>query len=402
VDDDARREEIARRLGGEVWAKQVEFITNPFVRLLARGVGVDMQGIDEQHRAFQRDVAALLQAAIWFAPLGWYVSANNLRASDYAEAVEAWEARADADEVDRLLARAWHDMTWLRHSYNPITTLAGRHEPTQRLMRSRLRLMDKAVTHHMAGAYEASTLIVLSQVDGLTYDLTDGAHGFFYRGKDHFFEDDTTLAGMPEFLRTVRHAVNRDIDTTSDATAFHRTAIVHGRYPEFGTEVNSAKAFALMAGVVEWLTPRAAQLTERWQAEDEARWAGSMERDASGRLRDRRGFSETREGLRWLALRQSSYYRDHSRYSADLLTELADKAFRRMQRGPATTMTVSPDGQTWWASCRSDTPIMFGIGGRNGEPFNYLYVGEGAPGPLDEDGRWVSELDDDTPPDWEG
>jgi hypothetical protein len=33
---------------------------------------------------------------------------------------------------------------------------------------------------------------------------------------------------------------------------------MHGRYVAFGTETNSTKAFALLAGLLEWLKPRAA------------------------------------------------------------------------------------------------------------------------------------------------
>jgi hypothetical protein len=38
----------------------------------------------------------------------------------------------------------------------------------------------------------------------------------------------------------------------------------------FGTEVNSTKAFALLSGVIDWLKPKAAVLTEKWQTADEA------------------------------------------------------------------------------------------------------------------------------------
>ena len=116
--------------------------------------------------------------------------------------------------------------------------------------------MVKALEHHEHGDYEASALIVLSQVDGLTFDFTENAYGFFYHAQDHFFEDDRTLAGMPEFLKVVRHAVNQGDDESSLSTAFRRHPILHGRYPAFGTETNSTKAFALLAGVSTGSSPR--------------------------------------------------------------------------------------------------------------------------------------------------
>jgi hypothetical protein len=43
---------------------------------------------------------------------------------------------------------------------------------------------------------------------------------------------------------------------------------MHGRQLAYGTEVNSTKAFALLSGVIDWLKPKAALLTERWQTAD--------------------------------------------------------------------------------------------------------------------------------------
>jgi hypothetical protein len=37
----------------------------------------------------------------------------------------------------------------------------------------------------------------------------------------------------------------------------------------FGTEVNSTKAFEILAGVNDWRKPKAAVLTEKWQTADE-------------------------------------------------------------------------------------------------------------------------------------
>ena len=202
-------------------------------------------------------MAALLQAAIWFGPFGWTVSGHRLRASDYVEAVALWEETADIALVDAYLTRAWNDDVWLRGSFGPMTTLARGDDAILGLLLARQELLDKALDHHSRAEFEASTLIVLSQIDGLTFDFTNGRFGFFYGAKDHFFEDDATLAGMPEFLKTVRKAVNRDVRQTTRSSSFQRGPIVHGRHLGFGTATNSTKAFALLSGVIEWLGPRA-------------------------------------------------------------------------------------------------------------------------------------------------
>lgn len=67
-----------------------------------------------------------------------------------------------------------------------------------------------------------------------------------------------------------RH-VNQRSHGLSLSGAFQRHPIMHGAQLAFGTEVNSTKAFALLSGVIDWVKPRAAVLTEKWHAAEEAR-----------------------------------------------------------------------------------------------------------------------------------
>jgi hypothetical protein len=126
-----------------------------------------------------------------------------------------------------------------------------------------------------------------------------------------------------------------------------------------------------------------------------------MERDADGKRLDQRGFIETRDSLRWLALRETNEHRNHGRYKADLREMFPAEGIGRMQRRDRTTLMVAPDGQSWWAWCHSDTSLVFGIGGRDGDVGSYYYADDEPPGPLGEDARWVPEFDE-RPPDWEG
>lgn len=403
--NDPRLEEMARRIGGvsrSTWRQQqefVKFISAPIVRSFAKGLGIDVDELLSQQQDVRESAAATLQAAVWFGDFGWAVSARQLKSSDYVEAVRLWEQTHDEAVIDAHLTRAWSDPLWLHRSYGPLLPLAGRHSATLDMLVASKRLLDTALAHHDRGEYEASTMNVLAQVDGLTVEFT--GHGFFYRGKDHFFEDDHTLAGMPDFLQRVRKAVNRDTKKPTYSTAFRRHPIFHGRSLVFGTDVNSTKAFALLASVLEWLKPKALEVTERRQAEHEARYAGSDERDGDGKRLDRRGFMETRESLRWLSIRETTEYRNHGRYNAALNGMFPVEGIGMMKRRNGTTLTVAPDGQSYWAWCQSDTPVCFGIGARDGEVTSYRSVDVGPPGALGEDPRWVHEFDD-WPPDWSG
>ncbi|PZR64172.1 MAG: hypothetical protein DLM71_03105 [Chloroflexi bacterium] len=282
-----------------------------------------------------------------------------------------------------------------------MTTLAGRHEPTLDLLLERNRLLTKALEHHERGEYEASVLIVLSQIDGLVFDLTDPSYGFFHEGKDHHFEDDATVAGMPVFLRAVRKSVLRDPRPTSVSGAFQRGPIIHGRQLAFGTLTNSTKAFALLAGVVEWLKPKAHEKTERLQAEHEAKYTGSDERDPEGRRLDARGFSDTRDSLRWLAIREANEFRSTGRYRGDLEAMFPPSEIGMMKRRDAIRLTVSDDARSYWAWCRTDSELCFGIAATEGDATSSYYAAVGPPGAPGDDRQWVAELDGMLP-DWRG
>lgn len=258
ADNDRRLGEIARRLGGSRWERDGQFLSDPVLRSLALAVGVDLATIDDQRRELRDGTAALIQAAVWFAPLGWTVSARNLRMSDYVDAVALWRRSPDQAAVDEHLTRAWANPVSFRQSYGPLTTLVGDDERTSELLLARNQLLDKAFEHHFRGEYEASVLIVLSQIDGITLQFAEKGQGFFIGAKPQHFVDDSTFAGMPEVLLPVWRYVMRDPREVSRSGAFQRSPIMHGTQLAFGTEVNSTKAFALLSGVIDWLKPKVA------------------------------------------------------------------------------------------------------------------------------------------------
>jgi hypothetical protein len=408
MDDELPVDELLLRMSGDPgkWQQQQQFLkvlNTPVVRTVVKALGVDVADLVSSDTDMRTTSAALLVAATEFGKFGWTVSPRVLKSTDYLEGVRLWQAHHDEAEVDEFLTRAWADRTWFRSAYGPMTTLAGKHGATLDLLLERNRLMHKALSHHEAGEYEASILIVLSQVDGLVLDFTESKFGFFVKGSAKSFLDQATVLGMPRFLATVFQSVIHEDNTTSATDkGFRRSPIMHGRYLAYGTETNSTKAFALMSGVLEWLKPRAEEVTARWQGEHEAKYAGSLERDADGKRLDRRGFSETRESLKWLAIRETNEHRNHGRYRADLDGMFPREGIGRMQRRDRTTLTVAPDGQSWWAWSRSDTSLVFGIGARDGEVTSFYYAEEDdPPGALGDDPRWVHEFDDRSP-DWSG
>jgi integrase len=141
--------------------------------------------------------------------MGWAVSSNSPKGSDYEAAVALYDRTGDAAAVDDLLTEAWGDgKFWIRRSFGRLPTLAGRHEVTREVLLKRNALLNEAFRHHERGDYAASVLIVLAQIDGITFDLTDNEYGFFTaKGGDQFL-DDATVAGLPDNLRwhDLRHS----------------------------------------------------------------------------------------------------------------------------------------------------------------------------------------------------
>jgi hypothetical protein len=249
----ARLAEMARRLGNAAWDDQVAFLNDPTVRgLLA---ATDMAELDAMHQDAIRDIGNLDRAAEICGPLGWAVSGHHLEASVYGDVVRAWDARG-ADAVDSILAAAWRDRRGLMRTYGPMFPLGKDDDPDDvfDVLNGRQRLLDKAVEFHLAGEYEAAILIVLTQIDGVCFDWT--GQGFFPDARDDQFVDDQTIAGLPTVLRAVRLIINRDVRRTTLGPRLERHAVIHGRSLSYGTEANSARCFALLAGVVDWLRAR--------------------------------------------------------------------------------------------------------------------------------------------------
>lgn len=405
--DELLLDEFVRRINGPgdmSRAQQDAFIGNPIFRSLGRALGVDIDRIDALHREARASAIATLKAAA-FAKFGWTVLARAPNRGAYSEAVRLWEETRSEAVVDECLTRWWNDgATYLRGTFGPMLPLAGRHEPTLELLLARKRLLQKALSHHESGDYEASVLIVLSQIDGLVIDFTEPPFGFFWRPRDREFEDEATVAGMPVVLRAVWRAVIRVAHETSLSEAFERAPIIHGRHLGFGTQTNSTKAFALLSGVIEWLRPKAHEMTERWQTDLEARYAGSDDVDDEGRRLDRRGFGETRASLRWLAIRESNEHGEYGTFRADLENMFPGDGVGMMtgamSRRDAIRLTAADDRKSWWAWAKTDSEFCFGIAGSGGVRGNAYYAGVGPPGPPGEDERWTDEVD--RPADWAG
>lgn len=118
------------------------------------------------------------------------------------------------------------------------------------------------------------------------------------------------------------------------------------------------------------------------------RYAGVDGVDEQGRRLDQREFAETKEALQYLAMAQSGWYTNpEKRYREDLVGLL--ELFPGLPAGHGISMSVAPDGQSWWAWRRTITGWCFAIGSAAPPPDEWLHDGPEPPiGFPGEDPAW--------------
>ncbi len=122
--------------------------------------------------------------------------------------------------------------------------------------------IEQALKAHEAGLFYASMPVVFAQIDGLSYELTG------YK----FFDNDRRTY-EPEIAKWVAaNAGTSSLDVAflsvlldkgafqkhrnnPNRISFTRHSILHGETTDYGTEVNSLKAFSLLLFLSDMCTP---------------------------------------------------------------------------------------------------------------------------------------------------
>lgn len=278
-----------------------------FLRLLS----VDVSEVQSLMGRPEEMVRNASDAIIAFVPVAWAPS-SDMPYNAYTNALTLYRRTGDLAAAAALLVEAWNEPNRLRILLRSLIGLGSGYESLNEMFRLRWRLVDKALHHHEAGAYEASAPIILAQIDGIVWDVTEHRIGFFSgTGQGTYLIDQTTVAGLPEGLEALRKLTSRGLKQSGATGNLVRHGILHGQELGYGTRENSTKAFVLLLAVLDWAKPRAAALADRLREEEEAKHAGSDAEDQRGRRLDRRGFSRAQEGLQGLMLRQLNEYGRH-------------------------------------------------------------------------------------------
>lgn len=382
------------------------------VELLAQGMGAlaatplgSLLGLDDETlstlETASRDYAEIVELpetiAEALAPHGW-IAFDGAPAEEYREAARL-VAKGDPDGAEDVLTAAWNDGARLRSALARRRSLYGGDEDADAIDHQRVSLMLEALESHEDKRYASAIALVLTQIDGIVYDMTgkDAKSFFAARKKATHLQDEETMAGHPTGLPVLAGLFTRDRRTTTVEGQLIRHGIVHGRELAYGTLQNSTKAFVALLAVLEWAKPIATKQNEQRKRAHEDRYTGSDERDDYGRRMDRRGFDDVQSTLQRLEGWQFGHWKRRGRYAMKLQELDPDGKHLTAKR---LALRADPDKEVYIAWAPTPPGIVFGIAGQKGETIPWRYVGE-TPPPLDIGSpEWRHDLDDDPHEDW--
>lgn len=231
--------------------------------------------------------AQIAEAVALFAPLGWAMC-GQWHQEGTLRALRLAAGGAASSTLDEAITEVWNaeNQVLLRHAASPMRRWSNSHYPFKQVIWDRVTLIEKAIRHHVDGAYEASVPIILAQIDGMSRDLT--GQSFFSKANADSYLDDETLAGMEENLPVVRRVFSEDVRESGSYGLVSRHGVMHGRDLSYATRVNSTKTIVLVAALAEYFPRIADDVGARLRGRHERTVAGSRELDESGRLIDDR------------------------------------------------------------------------------------------------------------------
>ena len=128
---------------------------------LLKAAGLDLTQLQEPLSQTRALLADMTQAVVLFTPLGW-APLSRARVEIYREALAVYQRTGSIDEAEQQLLEGWNQDNWLRFAVLPMQAVGAGHDELYPISLERWRLVEKALTHHRNGAYEASVPIVLA------------------------------------------------------------------------------------------------------------------------------------------------------------------------------------------------------------------------------------------------
>ena len=224
----------------------------PTLRPLAKMLGVDVEGIDEQlkqvpelSRSFDEMILIPDQFNNLFGDLGWILSENSLDLEVAKQAVFIAESQG-IDAAEQLLVDHFSP-EWVEKRISLLKFIQG--------FTPRFDLAMKALEDYKAGRYYASVLVVLSLIDGWVNDLNIVDHQ-----RKGFFNSETKLIAYNSMTAHSRglvklkevFGISRKKTQTEEISIPYRNGIMHGMDLGYDNRIVAAKCWAALFAVRDW------------------------------------------------------------------------------------------------------------------------------------------------------
>ncbi len=162
---------------------------------------------------------------------------------DRIAALVGEEATADSAEAELLALYQERDMLTF------MTRRLGGHVG----FRTRMHLIERALTDYRAGRFYATTLVLLTVMDGFVSDVERQRKGLHARGVDEMAGWDS-IVGHHLGLTHAHRSFIKSTGATTETEVFelHRHGIIHGTILHYDTPIVATKAWNRLFAVADW------------------------------------------------------------------------------------------------------------------------------------------------------
>jgi hypothetical protein len=161
------------------------------------------------------------------------------------------KAEASVEELEqRFIAEQYGDSEWLPFMVGRLHGLPA--------MRRRMPLLLKALDDYQAGRYYATTLVLITAMDGFVNDLDPAnRRGLHARDASELAAWDSVV-GHHKGLAAAHATFTRGFKGTSDEPVYelYRNGVVHGNLTNFDNVIVATKAWNRLFAVADWARAR--------------------------------------------------------------------------------------------------------------------------------------------------
>jgi hypothetical protein len=175
------------------------------------------------------------ESALILLKYGWYIP-GNMKLKKTAELTDLAKSQ-ETEKIDIIMSDFFNEKL---------------HQIEKKLITKhfeRIEIIKEAFNSHKLKMYHSSTILYLSQADGITESK------MFIRRKN--FDKNIDSTKNPDFINILKEESPLNVDTRKDKNAdffsdLNRHGVMHGLSNDYGTEINSFRALSLLCFVSDY------------------------------------------------------------------------------------------------------------------------------------------------------